>query len=351
MRIGVVGAGVIGRLRARSVWQNARTTLVGVMDPSPGAAQRVTTGTTARPVSDLEALLDLGLDAVIVSSPPHVHETACVQAFARGCHVLCEKPLANSVEASRRIVDAALAAKRALGVGFNLRYYPAIRFVKEAIEQRTIGTLDHLRVFGGHEGVPKFRVDWQYKAPESGGGAMWDVGIHMTDVARYLLGEITEVSGMMSERVWNVPGSEDNALAVLRNPEGIGASYQATWTEWKGYQFYVEAYGSHGMARGAYAPMQNTLITMDQPGGRTRTTHYRYPETIVRERLFTWHDTALRSFAEELDDFIGLCEGRRDGRIADGFAGLRAAEVADAVKFSSTSRQVVLLPVLGRMPA
>ena len=49
-----------------------------------------------------------------------------------------------------------------------------------------IGAVDHFRVFGGHEGLPKFVHDWEYKAPLSGGGAMWDVGIHMTDLVREL---------------------------------------------------------------------------------------------------------------------------------------------------------------------
>ena len=178
---------------------------------------------------------------------------------------------------------------------------------------------------------------------------MWDVGIHMTDVARYLLGEITEVYGVMSENVWKVSGSEDNAVAVFRNPEGIAASYQATWIEWKGYKFWVEAYGDRGMVRGAYAPMQSMMITQDSPGGRRTTHRNNYPEIIVREKLFSWHDTALRSFREELRDFLALAAGDTSVRIADGYAGLRAAQVADAVRTSAETGEAVHLPVLGRM--
>ena len=349
MRIGVIGAGVIGQLRARSVRERSSTTLVAVMDPSLEAADRATKGSSARALTDLEQFLDTDMDAVIVSSPPHVHEEACVGAFERGRHVLCEKPLSNTVDGCQRIVDAAFAADRVLAVGFNLRYYPAIEFVKDTIDAGVIGELDHLRVFGGHEGLPKFRIDWQYKAPESGGGAMMDVGVHMTDVARYLLGEITEVYGMMSESVWNVPGSEDNAMAVFRNPAGISASYHATWTEWKGYQFYVEAYGRLGMVRGFYAPMQNLLITQDRPEGPTRTKHLRYLGIKIRERLKSWHSTALLSFEGELRDFLAMTEGRFDVPLADGYAGLRSVEIAAAVRESSSSKEAVHLPAIGRM--
>lgn len=349
MKIGVIGAGVIGGLRARSIRENPHTELAAVFDLDAATAAKAVAGTNAQAFTDLARFMDAEMDAVVVSSPPAFHEEACVAAYARGRHVLCEKPLANSLEGAKRIVEAAQAADRVLAVGFNLRYYPFVREVREAIEGGKIGKLDHLRIFGGHEGVPKFRADWQYKAPASGGGAMWDVGIHMTDVARHLMGEITEVSGVMTDSVWNVPGSEDNAIAVFRSPDGVAASYQATWIEWTGYKCMVEAYGSHGMVRGFYAPMQNVLITQKEPGGATTVTTNRHLDVMVREKLFSWHDTALRSFAGELTDFLDMAAGGKGGHLADGYAGLRSIEIAEAVRESTDSKKLVQLPALGRM--
>jgi predicted dehydrogenase len=351
MRIGIVGTGKIGQLRATTVREHSATQLVATYDVNADSARQAAASSGATVATSLEQFFDVPMDAVVISTPVHVHDDTCLTAFARGLHVLIEKPVTNSAASTRRLVDAALTAQRAFGVGFNLRYYPAIKFMYEAIGEGKIGEVDHFRVYGGHEGLPKFVHDWEYKAPMSGGGAMWDVGIHTTDLTRYFLGEITSVYGIATERIWKVPGSEDNAMAVFKNPDGIAASYQATWTEWKGYGFFIEAYGHKGMVRAAYAPMRNTLITMDRPGGTRATDQRRYLETMVREKLFTWKTTALRSFREELDDFLGLCAGRRDLTIADGYAGLRAAEVAEAVRESSTTGQPVTLPVLGRMPA
>ncbi len=342
MRFGIVGAGVIGQLRAQSIKENPSTELVAVLDPSPAAAATAA-GSAARAVANLEEFLSVDMDAVIVSSPVHRHEEACLGALERGRHVLCEKPLSNTVDSSRRILEAAEDAGVALAVGFNLRYYPCIEFVKNAVDEGRIGDVDHLRVFGGHEGLPKFRVDWQYKAPESGGGAMMDVGIHMTDVAQYLMGGITQVYGVMSENVWRVAGSEDNAIAIFRNADGLTASYHATWNEWKGYLFYVEVYGTHGMVRGSYAPMQNVIITQDRPGGRRKRKRYFYPEIMVRERLKTWHSTALRSFRGELRDFLEMANGRDHGRLADGYDGVNAVAIADAVRQSTETGEVVHL--------
>src|SRR5512134_859504 len=107
VRIGVVGAGTIGRVRIRSVREDPGTELVAVYDVAQAAAAQAVAGTQARVCTDLTAFLDTPMDAVIVSTPPHLHEEACVGAFQRGRHVLCEKPLSNTVDAGRRIVDAA----------------------------------------------------------------------------------------------------------------------------------------------------------------------------------------------------------------------------------------------------
>lgn len=350
MRIGVVGAGKIGAVRIQTVKEHPASKLAAVCDVSLRAAEAAVAGTDARAVSSLEQFFDTPMDAVIVSTPPHLHEEAAVGALSRGLHVLCEKPLSNTVEGARRIVDAAIANKRALGVGFNLRYYPFVKFVREAVDAGKIGKIDHVRIFGGHNGLHNFSGDWQYKMPESGGGAMMDIGIHMTDLARYFLGEITQVSGVMSEKVYRLPGSEDNSMAVFSSPEGIPASYQATWTEWKGYRTFVEVYGDQGMVRGSYAPMMNLLVTKTGPNGAVHKKREFYPEIILREKLKTWLSTALISFREELRDFRALVYGNVNVPLADGYDGLRSIEVAHAVRESTRDAKLVKLPVLGRMP-
>jgi predicted dehydrogenase len=348
MRIGIIGAaGKIGQMRVQTVQENPSTTLAAVMDLSAEKAAALAKG--APVFTDLDRFLDVPMDAVIISTPAHVREPLCLAAFARGLHVLSEKPLHHTVDGSRRIVDAARAARRHLGAGFNMRYYPAFAFVKDIMSSGQIGEIDHVRIYGGHEGLPKFAYDWEYKAEISGGGALWDVGIHMSDMARYLLGEITEVYGVATEKVWKVPGSEDNAMAIFKSPSGVSAIYQATWTDWKGYQSAVEVYGSHGMVRGAYAPMQTMLITMEKPGGKVSKVTNRFPGIQIREKLKSWKTTALNSFAAELAEFVALTEGREGLRIADGHAALRAVEIAAAVPESSRTGQPVKLANLGPM--
>jgi predicted dehydrogenase len=345
MKLGVIGAGVIGQLRARSIIRNSATKLLAVCDPVRDAAARAVQGTSARALSEVGELLALpGLEAVIVSSPVQSHEDAVVAALEAGKHVLCEKPLASTLEACRRMVEAAKKARRTLATGFNHRFYPSFRFVKQTVESGRIGQLDHLRVFGGHDGLHNFRADWQYRRPESGGGAMMDVGIHMTDLASHILGDIIEVYGTARDRVLGVTGSEDNAVAVFKGPGGIPAIYQATWTEWKGYRCFLEAYGDKGMVRGYYAPMFNLLITQERPGAARKKSYRFYPEIMVREKLKGWTSTALLSFEDELADLLRMVNGD-SVVLATGFDGLRAVEVANAVYSSSRDgRPVTLTP-------
>lgn len=349
MRIGVLGIGVIGRLRAATVQSNPGTTLAAVCDVERGLVDAAAKGSQAVATTSVDEFFAVPMDAVIISSPIHFHEEQCLRAFAAGLHVLVEKPMSNSVESCERIVAAANAADKVLAVGFNLRYYPAMQYVRQVVDAGTIGAIDHIRVFGGHDGLANFRADWQFKAPVSGGGAMMDIGIHISDIARYFLGDITEVYGVMSERVWQVAGSEDNAMAVFRNPAGIAATYHANWIEWQGYEVSIEVYGPLGMVRGAYAPMQNLLITHEKPGGPRKIQRKRYVDLMVKEKLKSWTSTTQATFDGELRDFMARIGGQTAGALADGHDGLRSLQVADAVRRSTATREAVHLAPLGPM--
>ena len=259
-------------------------------------------------------------------------------ALAAGKHVLCEKPLSNSVAACDRMVRAARDAGKILTTGFNHRYFPVIRFLKKTITEGSIGRLNHVRSFAGHEGLSQFRAAWEHDKTVIGGGAVMDVGLHLIDLTAYILGDVREVFGITSNEVWQLPGSEDNGFALLRSADGTVATLHATWTEWKGYQFYVEAYGDRGMVKAVYAPMMNISIAKKAARDKARRQFRFYPMTTIREKLFGWQSTVIETFRRELTDFVTLCQGGGAGSIADGVAGLRAVQIADAIYRSSEKR-------------
>jgi predicted dehydrogenase len=342
MKFGVIGAGVIGRLRAATIARRRDTTLVAVADSDQAAAARAVAGTGARTWPDYRRIVDdPAVDAIVISTPVQLHEQMALAALEAGKHVLCEKPLSNDVPSCRRMLEAARTRGRTLAVGFNHRYYPSVKFLKQVVDDGSIGRLDHVRVFGGHDGLENFRADWMYVGALSGGGAMMDVGIHMTDLARFVAGEMHEVYGVASNGIWKVPGSEDNAMAIFKSRTGIAAIYQATWTEWKGYRIFLEAYGDRGMVRAHYAPMFNLVIARNEGGGRKRQVKL-YPSIIVREKLRGWESTTLATFEQELGDFLKMIAGATVP-LADGWSGVRAVEIAHAVYRSSSTGEVVTL--------
>ena len=341
MRIAVAGAGRIGRLRARSVTAGEGTTLVAIADVDETAARQAAGSTGARVERDFGRLVaDPGVDAIIISTPVGLHEEMVLAALTAGKHVLVEKPLSNSVESCRRIHDAAKASKLTVAVGFNHRYYRAMKYLKSVVAAGTVGTVDNLRVRAGHCELHKFPAEWMYKGELSGGGAMMDIGLHATDLARFVLGEIREVYGLTAGNIWKIPGSEDRAVAVFKAESGASAIYEATWNEWQGYQIALEAYGSKGMVKGTVAPQSNVVITHEGPGTPSQRSARTYLDIKVREKLQGWETTTLASFQEELTDFLQRIAGR-DVPLGNTLDGLRAVQIAQAVYDATTTGKVV----------
>lgn len=344
MRFGLIGAGLIGRLRAQAIAKIPGASLAAVTDVAEPVARELAGKYGARVAPTLDQLLaGADCDTVIVCTPPQYHEKAVLAALAAGKHVVCEKPLSNSVESCRRMVTAAKQHGKILTTGFNHRYFPAIQFLKKSLDDGVIGKLNHVRAYAGHEGLSQFRSVSEYDKSVIGGGALCDVGIHLIDLTAYVLGDVREVSGLATGTVWNLPGAEDNGFAHLRSAAGVVATLQASWTEWKGYRFHLEAYGDRGMIRAYYAPMMHLLITMNKPGGKRQRSFSFYPAMAIREKVFGWQHTVIETFRQELTDFISLASGGPRGAIADGFAGLRAVEIANAVYRSTAERRAIEL--------
>ena len=80
-------------------------------------------------------------------------------------------------------------------------------------------------------------------------------GIHILDLTQFFLGEVSEVKGYRSNHVWKFDGTEDNAWALLKNTDGKMATVQASWSEWRGYRFWIEIYGTLGCVKASYPPM------------------------------------------------------------------------------------------------
>src|ERR1700730_11521651 len=130
LRVGVIGAGVMGSNHGRVLAGLPDVTLVGIVDPVPAHRTRATEMTGSPTFADIEELFAAGVDAVTIAAPTHLHHEIALACIARGIHVLVEKPIASSVEEGREVVAAAARAGVTLMVGHVERFNPAVAAIK-----------------------------------------------------------------------------------------------------------------------------------------------------------------------------------------------------------------------------
>src|SRR3954471_17447844 len=157
------------------------------------------------------------IDVVDVSSPGDTHRDIAIAALAAGKHVLCEKPLANTLAEAEEMTAAAEAAtERGVlsTVGFNYRRTPALALARELVAQGRLGRLHHIRAQSLQDWIvdPAFPLVWRLQKDKAGSGALGDIGAHVVDLAHFLTGErLTGVSGTLQRFVDRRPLPEHAA--------------------------------------------------------------------------------------------------------------------------------------------
>jgi predicted dehydrogenase len=184
------------------------------------------------------------IDLVDICVPGYLHEPVAVAALAAGKHVLCEKPLANTVAEASRMVAACREAARAGGVrasgvramvGFNYRRVPAIARARSLVADGGIGQVREVRASYLQDWLtdPAAPWTWRMSADEAGSGALGDIGSHIIDLVQYLTGSlITGVSGVTATFTGERPGGrvtvDDAVMFTARLGNGALASFEAS---------------------------------------------------------------------------------------------------------------------------
>lgn len=214
LRVGVTGIGIMGSNHARVLSALPGAELVAVADPDQAQAERVASFLGCKAVGDHHALLELGLDAIVVAAPTHLHHSVALDVIGAGCSVLVEKPIASTAEEGHEIVAAARQKGVTLMVGHVERFNPAVRAVKEAIRGEHILSVAFTRV-------------GPFPPRMSNVGVVIDLAVHDIDLIRWLTdSEIIEVqpqtSAALAER-------EDIALLQFRTASGVLAHINTNW--------------------------------------------------------------------------------------------------------------------------
>jgi len=251
--VGMVGYAFMGRAHSQA-WNTVSRVFDVPMKPRLAAIcgrDKAATGAAAARLgwaaveTDWRALIARDdVQLVDISAPGDLHAPIAIAALQAGKHVLCEKPLANTLAEAEAMAAAADAAYdrgvRAM-VGFNYRRVPALALARRLVEQGRIGTLRHVRAVYLQDWLADATVPmtWRMRAERAGSGALGDLGAHIVDLARYLTAdEITGVSAVSATFVGERPYSggsgtgtvtvDDAVVFTARLASGALASFEAT---------------------------------------------------------------------------------------------------------------------------
>src|SRR5699024_9141644 len=179
-------------------------------------------------------LADDSIDVISVCLPNYLHAPASIAASNAGKHVLVEKPMATSREEAEAMIEAAKESGKKLMIGDNQRFVSSHEKAKEIIASGEIGKVYSFRTAFGHPGPEGWSVDgrdsWFFNKEEAFIGAMGDLGVHKTDLMRYILGEeFVEVAGFVETNAKADTDVDDNAVCVLKTESGIIGTLAASW--------------------------------------------------------------------------------------------------------------------------
>lgn len=293
--VGIVGCGLIGNKRARALGQAKLVACADTILDRAQALARTEPGAFA--TADWRNILDRAdVSIVIVATTNDTLAEVGRAAVQAGKHVLIEKPAARTTRELGPVMEAAHQAHVQVRVGFNHRYHPALRKAHELYEDELLGEMMFVRGRYGHGGRLGYEKEWRSNPALSGGGELIDQGVHLIDLARWFLGDFSEVEGFAHTYFWRMP-VDDNGFMLLKTPRQQVAFLHVSCTEWKNL-FSLEIYGRKAKLHveglgGSYGVERLTYYRMLPEMGPPETTIWEYPMADTSWQL---------EFAEFLDD-------------------------------------------------
>jgi len=255
-RLGFLGVGWIGRNRLEAVVQNGLAELIVIAEPDRTLAEAARNAASdAEIVGSLDELLSFDIDGVVIATPSAMHAEQAKSCLQSGRAVFCQKPLGRTARETAEVIDAARRFNRLLGVDLSYRHLTEIQKARELVQRDALGEIYALDlVFHNAYGPDK---PWFYERKLSGGGCVIDLGIHLVDLALWILDfpTVTTVTSRLFHQgrrlSANPPEVEDFATARFDLSNGATAQLACSWRLPAGQDAVISAsfYGTNGAAR------------------------------------------------------------------------------------------------------
>ena len=321
LKIGVIGAGRIGKVHAATLVQNVpQASVIAIADVNIESARELASKFGIGMVTDnyKDILANPEIDAVIICSPTDTHARYIIESAKAGKQIFCEKPVDLTLEAIQEAIDEVKKAGVKLMVGFNRRFDPNFMKIHEMVKDGKIGDPHILKITSRDPAPPPA----EYSAVS--GGIFVDMTIHDFDMARYIVGsEVTEVytkAAVLVDPEIGKAGDVDTAIITLTFENGaigvIDNSRKAVY----GYDQRVEIFGSLGMVNvDNNYPENHRYYTVDG-------VHKTLPLNFFMDRY-------LEAYANEMKVFCDAVAGNKEIPVA-GYDGLMSVAIALAAKKS-----------------
>ena len=326
IRFGVIGAGRIGKVHARTIAANPKARLAYIADAMPAAAESLAAMYGAKVASVEDIMKAKDVDAVLIGSPTGFHAEHIQAASNNGKAIMCEKPVSLSVDNIIHTLKVVEKNKSTLMIGFNRRFDPNFAELEARIRKGDIGNIEMATIISRDPNPPPAEY------VKSSGGIFRDMMIHDVDMARFLVGEefivVHAMGAALVDKAIGEEGDCDTASVMMQTASGkiavITNSRRATY----GYDQRLEVHGSKGML--SARNIHNTTVELHNATGTTADPI----QNFFLERY-------VQAYANELNTFIAAVEaGNRDPR-PNGHDGLQAQKLADAATQSWQTRQPV----------
>ena len=326
----VVGLGRIGKLHAeilRFKIENAK--LVAVVDVVEDLARSVAERLGVKYYTDLDkALMDSEVDAVVIATPTFLHRDMIIQSARAGKHIFVEKPMTVTSSEARDVINAVSAAKVKLMVGYMRRFDHGYRKAKEAVERGEIGRVISFISIARDPGPPP---GWAAE-PSKSGGIFLDQLSHDFDIARWIVGEVSEVYVIGGNYLYEEikqRGDLDVVSILFRFENGAQGFIQGTRRSVFGYDLRTEIYGEKGTIY-----IGSNIDNLYAYGSEKGVVYYGIP----------WFEKRfLDAYVEELKSFVDAVLNDRDPPIT-AVDGLRVIQIAEACWRSVKEGKPVTVP-------
>ncbi|MFC4099678.1 Gfo/Idh/MocA family protein [Paenibacillus xanthanilyticus] len=269
VRVAVIGCGSISKYRHIPEYAaNENVEIVAFVDVVAERSQAYADKYGALAFTDYkEMLAQVKPDAVSVNLPNALHAPVSIDAANAGAHVLVEKPMAATAEEGHAMIEAAKKNGVFLMVGHNQRLMPPHVKAKEILDSGKLGKVLTFRTSFGHPGPEGWSVDgrnsWFFEKEDAIMGAMGDLGVHKSDLIRYLLSdEVSEVGAFIGTLHKDGTQVDDNATCLIRMKSGAIGSLVASWTYYKGEDNSTVLWCENGVMKIGTHPDDQVIVEL-----------------------------------------------------------------------------------------